>query len=194
MQFLYKTPRMRRTLSSTIPRPIHQSWKTIPSKFEPWMQCWRAFNPALFETRFPTFLATAQSLSKIQLADFSRVALLYEYCGIYVDGDFECLASFSDLLHYPLFLSREPLVHAFLLDGVPTPRLWNAILASQPRHPFWLEILHAIQHKVDAHEDMSDPIALTGPGVFESVNAKWSPSSAADAVLPEEFFYPEIAA
>ncbi|KAG9401542.1 hypothetical protein AC1031_009409 [Aphanomyces cochlioides] len=192
-----------------IPKIIHQSWKTaerIPSKFVPWMQSWQRFHPSwtymfwddddnikLFQVHFPQYLSVATAMSKIELADMARVALLYLYGGVYVDSDFECLRAFDDLRHLSLFLSAEPRVHAILLESLETPRLWNAILASQPRHPFWIAILDAIQANFNAYRDTSDPIALTGPGAFDPTYADW-PDKDSVVVLPEEYFYPEFSA
>ncbi|KAF0686928.1 Aste57867_21276 [Aphanomyces stellatus] len=194
---------------SVIPRLIHQSWKTsenIPSRFVPWMQSWRTFNPEwqyvfwddrdnlqLFQTYFPEYYPMATQLAKISLADMARYALLYQYGGVYADADFECLQSFDDLIDLDLFLSFEPLVHSVLLEGATQPVLCNAILASRPKHPFWLHVLQQIKAKFDRQESLKDPVALTGPRVVQESVEAVNITTMNISLLPEEYFYPEIA-
>ncbi|KAF0686926.1 Aste57867_21274 [Aphanomyces stellatus] len=193
---------------STIPRLIHQSWKTadaIPSQFDPWMQSWRTFNPTwdymfwddadnlqLFQTYFPEYYPMATQLSKISLADMARYAMLYHYGGVYADADFECLQSFDDLIDRDLFLSFEPLVHSVLLEGATQPVLCNAILASRPKHPFWLHVLQQIKHRFETNPDR-DPVSLTGPRIVNAAVATVDVVKMNISLLPEEYFYPEIA-
>ncbi|OQR90198.1 hypothetical protein THRCLA_22576 [Thraustotheca clavata] len=194
---------------STIPRIIHQSWKAadnIPELFAPWMQSWHRQNPtwkyvfwddndnlALFEKHFPKYYHIATSIGKIHLADMARYALLYLYGGVYVDCDFECKASFDDLLEEELFLSTEPFVHAVLLENANKPILCNAILASRPRHPFWIDVLDGIHSTFTSSGGNQDPVTLTGPRMVEAIHNKYNNPNARVTVFPEEYFYPEIA-
>ncbi|RHZ02948.1 hypothetical protein DYB35_008046 [Aphanomyces astaci] len=199
--------------NGTIPKLIHQSWKTanhIPSKFSPWMQSWRVHNPTwsymfwddadnlnLFETHYPKYASVARQVGKIHLADMTRYALLHHYGGVYADGDFESLKPFDDLVHMDLFLSFEPLVHSVLLEGATSPVLCNAILASIPGHPFWLEVLDNILATFEGGGDNRDPVSLTGPRMVHRSVQKYSsqqpPPSRSITLLDEEYFYPEVA-
>ncbi|ETV74351.1 hypothetical protein H257_10944 [Aphanomyces astaci] len=199
--------------NGTIPKLIHQSWKTanhIPSKFTPWMQSWRVHNPTwsymfwddadnlnLFETHYPKYASVARQVGKIHLADMTRYALLHHYGGVYADGDFESLKPFDDLMHMDLFLSFEPLVHSVLLEGATSPVLCNAILASIPGHPFWLEVLDNILATFDGGNHQ-DPVSLTGPRMVQHTmtnhdraGANWNQYGI--VLLDEEYFYPEVA-
>ncbi|KAF0728293.1 hypothetical protein Ae201684P_007933 [Aphanomyces euteiches] len=194
--------------SQKIPRLIHQSWKNIdyiPDKFEPWMHSWRVKNPTfdymfwddddnlkLFEVHFPQYYPMARQLRKIHLADMTRYALLYRYGGVYADLDFESLASFEDLLHYDLFLSYEPFVHSVLLEGASEPVLCNAILASRPGHPFWIEVLDRIKTMFETSDDR-DPVSLTGPRMVQGTVSARHGNLTDIALLSEEYFYPDVA-
>ncbi|OQR95293.1 hypothetical protein ACHHYP_00127 [Achlya hypogyna] len=197
------------TVSMQIPRILHQSWKSenaVPEMFVPWMRSWVAKHPtwkyvfwddnanlALFHTHFPQYAHIASSLKKIHLADMARYALLYIYGGVYVDCDFECTAPLDDLLGEELFLSTEPFVHAVLLERATKPILCNAILASRPRHPFWLEVLDAVRTQFTVGGPVQDPVSLTGPRLVEAVYNRYSNPAGRVTVFPEEYFYPEIA-
>ncbi|ETV94447.1 hypothetical protein H310_11776 [Aphanomyces invadans] len=214
------TPQPPRDSPSTpaqrIPKIIHQSWKSadhIPSKFVQWMQSWRTHHPTwtyvfwddsdnldLFEEHYSKYAPVARRVSKIQLADMSRYALLHRYGGLYVDGDFEALQPMDDLTDLPLFLSFEPLVHSVLLEGASAPVLCNAILASMAGHPFWLEVLDNI---LDAFNSpggaRQDPVSLTGPRMVQHTMSQHAKAASAATTTPgiilldEEYFYPEVA-
>lgn len=147
-----------------IPRIIHQSWKTtdkIPTRFFPWMRSWLQFNPTwaytfwtdednlqLFERLYPKYLDVAKNVQMVALADMARYALLHSVGGLYIDADFECLKPFEELHRdNNLFLSTEPLAHSVLLEGATSSALCNALMASVPGHPFWLQVLDNIKVK-----------------------------------------------
>lgn len=202
------------TLNYTgIPHIIHQSWKSqqaIPKRFGPWMRSWMSAHPtwtyvfwtdtdnlALFETLYPQYLHVAKGVGKIGLADMARYALLHSVGGLYVDADFECVKPFDQLLRdYELFLSSEPRAHTVLLEKSDSLSLCNALMASKPKHPLWLMVLDAIRAKFEREGDR-DPVGLTGPRIlnqtyFEYVGSQQN-TNTTSAVLPPEFFYPEIA-
>ncbi|RHY63162.1 hypothetical protein DYB26_009039 [Aphanomyces astaci] len=208
-----KAPHKFESSSSEIPKIIHQSWKSadrIPSKFVPWMQSWRVHNPTwsymfwddvdnlnLFEIHYPKYASVARQVGKIHLADMTRYALLHHYGGVYADGDFESLKPFDDLMHMDLFLSFEPLAHSVLLEGATSPVLCNAILASIPGHPFWLEVLDNILATFDGGNHQ-DPVSLTGPRMVQHTMTNHDRAGAnlnqyGIVLLDEEYFYPEVA-
>ncbi|TMW55797.1 hypothetical protein Poli38472_008445 [Pythium oligandrum] len=191
-----------------IPWLIHQSWKSvdkIPARFEPWMRSWRELNPqwqyifwtdddnlAIFEHVYPQYLYIAKALSKIALADMARYALLHHFGGLYADADFECVQPFGGLHEeYELFLSSEPRAHAVLLEGSDSPALCNALMASAPGHPFWVQVLESIKAKFDT-ESESDPVSLTGPRIVKSTYYGGFGNDTRVAVLLPTYFYPEV--
>ncbi|RLN75069.1 hypothetical protein BBJ28_00012605 [Nothophytophthora sp. Chile5] len=201
--------------NATIPRIIHQSWKTphaIPARFQPWMRSWVAQHPTwtyvfwtdednlrLFERLYPEYLAVAKAVGKISLADMARYALLHRVGGLYVDADFECKQPFDDLHEgaHRIILSSEPLAHTVLLEGSDEAALCNALMASVPGHPFWLRVLDNIKAKFDAEGDHGDAVALTGPRIVKdtyfSPDFAFSDDDSDIAVFPQEYFYPEVA-
>jgi mannosyltransferase OCH1-like enzyme len=201
------------TKNEQIPRLIHQSWKNtnqIPDRFLPWMQSWLKKHPTnwayifwtdeenllLFEKKFPFLYPIAKKMGKIGLADMARYALLYEIGGLYVDADFECLKSFDDLhLENEVFLSSEPLAHTVLLEHSTTElALCNALMASRPRHPFWLKVLEKIKKKYENNpKNEMDPVSLTGPRIVKETYLDNFQSDQTIRIFPQEFFYPEIA-
>lgn len=197
--------------SSIIPKLIHQSWKSrhnIPERFKPWMRSWVEMHPtwkyvfwtdqdniALFERLYPKYLHVAKAVDKIGLADMSRYALLHHMGGLYVDADFECKKPF-DSLHqtHQVFLSSEPLVHTVLLEGSQTLALCNALMASIPKHPFWVQVLDAIKVKFERDGNRrGDYVAVTGPRIVKETYFNHFKDDQSVSVLPSEYFYPEIA-
>ncbi|KAE8887690.1 hypothetical protein PF005_g6787 [Phytophthora fragariae] len=196
---------------TSIPRIIHQSWKSadkIPTRFFPWMRSWLEFNPTwtylfwtdednleLFERLYPKYLHVAKSVQKVALADMARYALLHSVGGLYIDADFECLKPFEELHRdNRLFLSTEPLAHSVLLEGATSAALCNALMASVAGHPFWLHVLDNIKDKFDRGEGIGDPVSLTGPRIVKETYLASTPEDAAEVVVfPPEYFYPDMA-
>ncbi|EGZ29499.1 hypothetical protein PHYSODRAFT_358700 [Phytophthora sojae] len=125
----------------------------------------------------------------------ARYALLHQVGGLYVDADFECLQPFDELHRgRNLFLSSEPLVHAVLLEKSRSAALCNALMASAPGHPFWLQVLDNIKEKFDRERLRSDAVELTGPRMVKHTYESFNSSFNSDIeVFPSEYFYPEVA-
>ncbi|GLE03103.1 hypothetical protein PINS_up011982 [Pythium insidiosum] len=185
-------------------------WKTntqIPSRFQPWIRSWVDKHPgwqyvfwtfedqvALFEKLYPKYLPIIRGISMVSVSDMTRYALLHHYGGLYVDLDFECLKPFDQLHHdNDAFLSYEPGPHAVLLENSTTPAICNAILASAPGHPFWLQVLDNIYHAWHNGVGAEAPIALTGPRMLKSTYEAYSQVNNDVKLFAPEFFYPEIA-
>ncbi|KAG6590985.1 Inositol phosphoceramide mannosyltransferase 2 [Phytophthora cinnamomi] len=201
------------TNTGGIPHIIHQSWKNvyrIPTRFHPWMKSWKDMHPTwtyvfwtdednlrLFQQLYPQYLHVAKAVKKVSLADMARYALLHRVGGLYVDADFECLQPFDDLHRDSrLFLSSEPLVHTVLLEKSTSDSvaLCNALMASAPGHPFWLQVLDNIKDKFDRERLRSDAVALTGPRMVKQTYLSQKSAAGSDIVVfPSEYFYPEVA-
>lgn len=202
-----------------IPPILHQSWKSstnIPAKFAPYVRSWRhqhpawthlfwddADNIALIKIRFPQFYEMARALPGLALADFTRYAIMFEIGGVYADLDFESLKPLDALISDPRYasgvvVSSEPLAHTVLLngrregDGNGRLTLCNAILLSRPGHVFWLKLMETI-HATFISTMERDPVSLTGPRMVQHVWRTHFLNDTTVAVLPEEYFYPEIA-
>jgi mannosyltransferase OCH1-like enzyme len=152
-------------------------------------------NDLLIRVFFPEFQQTYRALpSGVAQADFARYALLYQFGGVYADADFECKKPFDDLVtKYDGFLSSEPTIHAKLLENREGVFICNAIMASRAGHPFWMAVLSSI--KEAARGAITDPVSLTGPRMVHQTWLKMQGvnGTAGIELLPEEYFYPEIA-
>ncbi|KAJ0399368.1 hypothetical protein P43SY_009682 [Pythium insidiosum] len=196
--------------SVKIPRIIHQMWKTstqIPSRFQPWIRSWVDKHPgwqyvfwtfedqvALFEQLYPKYLPIIHNLTMVSVSDMARYAALHYFGGLYVDLDFECLKPFDQLHHdNDAFLSYEPGPHAVLLENAKGPAICNALLASAPGHPFWLQVLDNIYDAWLKGASVKYPINLTGPHMVKSTYETYAQENSDVRLYPPEFFYPEVA-
>lgn len=65
------------------------------------------------------------------------------------------------IVRFPGFLSTEPQIHAKLLEKREGVFVCNAILASRPKHPFWLAVMDSVRLAVQSGQ-REDPVSLTG--------------------------------
>jgi len=74
-----------------------------------------------------------------------RYFVLYEYGGLYVDLDMECLRPIDASLNQSdCVVSQEPLEHATFLAPVGTPLVSNALMACRPGHPFMAHVIASL--------------------------------------------------
>jgi inositol phosphorylceramide mannosyltransferase catalytic subunit len=157
-----------------IPKIIHQIWigGPLPQKYLALQETWKKFHPD-WEYRLWTDADLAsfpftdrarfeQATNLAEKADIFRYEILYQYGGLYVDTDFECLKAF-DLLHHmcdfyagleAIYYSRSPV------------KMGNALIASTPGHPILRKCLEKIsQETTDGNPDLiqivSGPRCLT---------------------------------
>lgn len=116
-------------------------------------------------------------MSGIKQADVARVAALYVYGGVYADIDVEAVQSLDDLLDAAaesragVLLGEENIVHTVLLERRFSARLVsNAVMASSPRHPFWLEVLDEIFET--SSRCGNDPVLCTGPRLIDRLSLR----------------------
>jgi mannosyltransferase OCH1-like enzyme len=111
-----------------IPKILHQTWKdvNVPLHLNPLMETWKenhpdweyilwtdAMNENFIREHHPDFLSVYQNFPhNIQRVDAVRYFILYEFGGVFIDLDFECLANISPLLNdQECVLGIEPLQH-----------------------------------------------------------------------------------
>lgn len=188
----------------TIPRIIHQTWKTrdIPARWKSLQQTWPELHPG-WEYRFWTdednrafirqyyawFLPIYDAYPiGISRADSFRYFLVDHFGGVYVDLDFECVRPLEELLEgKELVLGREPPEHA----ASPSVRargldriIGNAFLASVPGHPFWQYVFQ------DLVEFQNAPV-LDAASVFLLTRAyNRYPNQERLSVVASELLYP----
>ncbi len=155
----------------SIPKVIHQSWKTreIPEQWATWSDKARTLHPdweyrlwtdedneQLIRDQLPYFLDRYLAYSKpIMRADAVRYAYMYVYGGLYFDFDYEWLRAFDMMDHdVVLPISRA----ADSRDGL---RVGNCVFASTAGHPWWRYVLDTLNAKKE--ENHTDVEEITGP-------------------------------
>lgn len=99
-------------------------------------------------------------------ADFFRYVFLYVNGGVYIDGDEVPLVPLSTILEsQDTFVSAEDPYAA-------SKALYNAFIASVPRHPIMAEVINQIVRFVLRREECDDPLGVTGPVALGRVFTK----------------------
>jgi mannosyltransferase OCH1-like enzyme/glycosyltransferase involved in cell wall biosynthesis len=162
-----------------IPKIIHQTWKDkhVPPNCVPLQRTWLTHHPdweywlwtdvdnrAFISEHYAWFLPVYDGYPEnIMRADAVRYFMLYHYGGLYVDLDFECLRPLEPLLvGREVVIALEPLEH--LEKELVRQRsfkqvLCNALIASQPKHPFWEQVFQELK----VYQNANDPLDATGP-------------------------------
>ena len=177
-----------------IPKIIHQIWfgSAVPECFKAYMASWVEFH--LDDWQY--MLWTEKEIAELNLynkqyydqtdncavkADLARLEILYQYGGVYVDVDCECLRPL-DILHYTydFYIGIQPLDSKFL-------QLNNSIIGSRAAHPILKHSIETIQddwHKKGACQK-------TGPiHVIKSFYLMADIQGNTDIALPASYFYP----
>jgi mannosyltransferase OCH1-like enzyme len=172
----------------SIPRIVHQTWKTwqVPSEiYDPrWVASWTQHHPdwlyvlwtderlrALGRACYPEFeLFYREGVPGIYLADFGRYMVLHRFGGLYVDLDYECFRSLEPLLAGHRFVTShtEP-------AGV---ELNNALIAACPGHPLLRRYLEACARRWreatrERDVPLGSPGPITGPEMMTEVSAEF---------------------
>ena len=114
-----------------IPKIIHQIWigKSVPEEFNHYQFSWRAHHPD-WEYRLWTQAditnlhmhnesLARESRSPAEISDLMRYEILYQYGGVYVDFDFQCLKSLEPLHYlYDFYTGIQPLDSDFVQLGI----------------------------------------------------------------------------
>ncbi len=178
--------------TDVVPKLIHQTAPGDTKRWHPlWALCqqtWKEKFPeckyklwsdedidAFMRTRFPSFYPSFAGFRyQIHRVDAFRYFLLYEFGGIYVDMDYECVKPFADLL---------PPGKVSIAENMHWPeRFQNALMASPPRHPFWLHVFEVLKKNYTMQMDPSyfrNVLNTAGPGMLE---AAWQSA-------PEEYLH-----
>ena len=159
-------------IHTRIPKIIHQIWvgpKPIPEHYKKWRAGWEKMTGWTYK------LWTDKDVEKLSMinrdryeneknmgarSDILRMEILYQYGGLYVDTDFECIQpQLFDIVHHSVdfYCSLHPLdCKGFSLN--------NAIVGSIPRHPIVYALLQRIKNMTA--EDVQSGVVKRGPGLF----------------------------
>ncbi|MEK8018469.1 MAG: glycosyltransferase, partial [Candidatus Parabeggiatoa sp.] len=121
-------------------------------------------NRALISQYYAWFLPVYDAYPEnIMRVDAVRYFILYHYGGLYVDLDFECLRPLEPLLvGKQVVVALEPSEHfekELVRQRSFKQVLCNALIASQPRHPFWEQVFQELK----VYQNANDPLDATGP-------------------------------
>lgn len=159
--------------SHQVTKTIFQTWKTheLPDKFLNWSNSWKKNNPDwdyvlwddldnrnFIKNLFPWFLPIYDSYpAEIYRADAIRYFYLYEYGGLYVDLDFECLKNIEPLANL------NCIVLGRLSDRNTPNQIPNAFMMSPPKAEFWLVVIYAMMNSPQGLR----PEYTTGPVILK---------------------------
>lgn len=180
-----------------IPKILHQIWigKSLPEELKMFAESWEKYHPdwqyklwtqediPQMNLRNRAFIE--QSRNAGEISDLMRYEILYQYGGVYLDTDFECLRSLEPLHYlYDFYIGIQPLDSGLVQLGI-------GIIGAIPGHP----ILHAcIEQIKNTWQDKNlekHITARTGPihctKIFYAMADK---SGLCDVALPPTYFYP----
>lgn len=134
-----------------IPKIIHQIWLggPVPEAYTQWIESWRKLHPD-----WQYKLWTDETVKSLTLhnqdyydnayyygekSNILRYELLYQFGGVYVDIDFECLQPLDDLHYkYDFYCGLAPLDAKILYIN-------NALIGSKPGHPILEHCIKTIE-------------------------------------------------
>lgn len=192
----YNPSRIAPAIDIKIPKIIHQIWlgSPVPDVFEAYMNSWIAFHMGNdwqyvlwndekiknFGLYNQVFYDATENFG--QKSDIARWEILYNFGGVYVDVDFECLRSFDQLHYlYDFYVGLQPLDSQFV-------QLNNALVGSCPFHPILYHSIATIKDNWHTHKGAPQK---TGPVHFtRSFYAKANTGRTIDMVFPASYFYP----
>lgn len=168
-----------------IPKILHQIWvgpEPFPKEFGAYQQSWRRHHPQWTfhfwtEETLPSNLlrneAYDQSRIPAERSDMIRIELLWEYGGVYVDTDMECMRPIDPLLDE---------VEAFAVYLKPG-RVTNTVLGSKPGHPLFARARREMRPQtIGARFDK----AASGPYFLDALFKRHHNV----AIFPPELFFP----
>lgn len=180
--------RQKRRKKEKIPKIIHQIWLNgpIPEKIALLQETWKKQHPG-----WDYHLWTKEDIDLLYLQnkelydqqtdpakkeEIVRFEILYQFGGIFIDNEYECIASL-DILH------ENCDFFAPLTTQIRTPRLCSNLIASVPKHPILRKTIQKMHTKQPVLIDLS--IILT-ESFFETAKKN---SSLVSIALPATFFY-----
>ncbi|HYQ16727.1 MAG TPA: glycosyltransferase, partial [Polyangiaceae bacterium] len=190
-------------MNESIPRIIHQTWKSseLPEPFARFAARWQALHPrfeyrlwtdaqndAFVRDEYPQYYRLYRSFPReIYRADLARCLYLLRFGGVYVDLDVEPLRPLDAFLAEAgaCVLGAEPEAHARKRRGKPLMAC-NAIMASAPGHPFWQRMLEEIERR--AALPGGEPVGVTGPLALDAVFERHGAELGVQISEPDAFF------
>lgn len=180
---------------SIIPKIIHFIWlgSPLPERCKRMIDTWISFHPE-WEVKLWTddevasfnlenYSVFCSSINFGEKADIFRYEILYRYGGLYVDTDFECLASFDNLHRSCEFYA------GIAYDSEPS--LYNGLIGAKAGHP----ILKACVENIQLSASDNDAVRImneAGPNYFSKLFLSFAQKNDTSKIVPfpVNFFYP----
>ncbi len=172
-----------------IPKIIHQIWvgkNKIPKNVLEYQKTWAKYHP-----NWKIMFWTDENIHKLkninfdyiklcknysEQSDYLRYLILYNYGGIYVDIDFECLQSFNNLP-----IQKEKIFLGSNFDGYPTGLLW-----ASKKNKIIKEILENIPSRLKKWKNLNSFLKI-GPWFVSQYIEKYHENI---KIFPDYVFYP----
>ncbi len=115
-------------------------------------------------------------------SDIFRYEILYQHGGVYLDGDFEILKPFTDILYACNFFAG--MAYAAQIE------LYNGLIGASPQHPIIKRCIETLASG-GPKEDVDAIIRRTGPLHFTRCFLEVAPACTGITIpFPVAFFYP----
>lgn len=185
-----------------IPLIIHQIWlgSPLPEKYKKWQEAWQSMPDFEYKLWTDKDVEKLNLISKNiyeksknygQKADILTAEILYQFGGIYIDIDLECLQpEMFALLNrcYDFYIGLHPLDLWVIEAG-------HAIMASIKGHPYFEGYLKDLPKRWADSKNKVNNVAThnlltSGPGFFADLIISYLDKGTKDIVFPPTFFYP----
>ena len=189
--FHSKKPENKKDL---IPKKIHHIWlgeKKLPPYFEKFKKSWEKNNPD-----YELFFWDDENTKNLNLinrelfdvienkgskSDILRYEILYQYGGIYIDTDFECIKGI------PKELLKKSFVACMQFDC--KPEIGNSLLMSEPGTKLMSSIIKGCSYP--KYETVKNIIEKTGPVMITNQINKFLESEKDNIlILPSNYCFP----
>lgn len=175
-----------------IPKIIHQIWigGNIPKSFKALAKTWENSHPGFIyklwtDDDLKTFKFTRckkafqRAKNMGAKVDILRYEILYQYGGVYLDIDFECIKPLDPLCH----------AHSFFAAVGGEDYVANSVIGVIKNHPLLERILKCLEYKTE--KELSNPWFETGPKFFtHHVYQFLRKHSDYNMIYPTRFFHP----
>ena len=177
---------------SKIPKKIHQVWLggNMPDKFKEYGDTWKAMNPDweyrmwtekdLNDVHIPSRQVFDSLTNVAQKSDYLRYHILYQFGGLYVDTDFECLKPFDSLSYLDFYVGV----------GYPAKaELYIGLIASVPQYRILAKVINNLH--IEPGSGWRTVFNTTGTYYFTNIFFKSvSENTTGVVAFPNDYFYP----
>ncbi len=195
---LYQTkrPTINTERKNSIPKIIHQIWigKSFPKEFYLFQESCKRLHPDweyrlwtqddLYRLQLTNKAFIKESRNPGEISDLLRYEILYQFGGVYLDCDIECLLALDELNDmYDLYVGLQPLDTGYVQLGI-------GVLGACPKHPIIKAAIDGIvcTWRKDEYKHMAT--VRTGPMYFTKKFIEYHRDSEKNIALPSFYFYP----